>query len=273
MSADLPPPPVPDPATTSLFLDFDGTLVALAPTPDGVVVDEALGRLIRRLAAAMPGRVAIVSGRSIAQLDGFLADHLAAVAVAGSHGAERRTPAGGHVLPARSLELEAAAAELRAYADLNDLLFEAKSLGVTLHYRRNPEREAEAVAAAGRIAHAHGLHANRGKMMVEVRLPGDKGAAVRELMQDDAMAGTTPWFFGDDLTDEDGFAACTAMGGAGVLIDPPRATQARYRLDDVPAGDGHPAPLGVDLQLLRAAHTGLAHAARDDGRVGGLAAA
>jgi trehalose 6-phosphate phosphatase len=233
MSPDLPPPPLPDPATTSLFLDFDGTLVDLAPTPDGVVIDAALGVLLGRLAAAMPGRVAIVSGRSIAQLDGFLAAHLAPIAIAGSHGAERRTPAAGHVLPERSPALEAAANELRAYADLEGLLFEAKSLGVTLHFRSAPAREEEAVATATRIAAQHGLHANRGKMMVEVRLPGDKGGAVRALMEDAAMAGTIPWFFGDDLTDEDGFAACADLGGAGVLIDPPRETKARYRLDDV----------------------------------------
>lgn len=230
---DLPPPPLPDPATASLFLDFDGTLVDLAPTPDGVVVDEQLGPLLARLAAAMPGRVAIVSGRSIAQLDGFLAAHLGEIAVAGSHGAERRTPADGHVLPERSAALDHAAAELAAYADLEGLLFEAKTLGVTLHFRSHPEREADAVAMAERVAAAHGLHANRGKMMVEVRLPGDKGGAVRALMEAPAMAGSTPWFLGDDLTDEDGFAAAAALGGAGILVDPPRATKASYRVDGV----------------------------------------
>jgi trehalose 6-phosphate phosphatase len=233
MPADLPPPPHPDPATASLFLDFDGTLVDLAPTPDAVVIDDDLPALLARLAAALPGRVAIVSGRSIAQLDGFLGGHLGAVAIAGSHGAEHRTAAAGHVLPPRSPALEAAANELRAYADLQGLLFEAKSLGVTLHFRRHPAREEEAVAFATRIAGQYGLHANRGKMMVEVRLPGDKGAAVRALLADEAMAGTTPWFFGDDVTDEDGFAAAAALGGAGVLVDAPRDTAARYRLDGV----------------------------------------
>ena len=232
---DLPPPPQPDPATASLFLDFDGTLVELAATPDGIVVGEGLGPLLARLAAALPGRVALVSGRSIAQLDGFLAAHLGEVAVAGSHGAERRTPADGHVRPDRSETLEHAAAELAAFADLQGLLFEAKTLGVTLHFRARPEHEADAVAMAERVAAQHGLHVNRGKMMVEVRLPGDKGAAVRTLMDTPAMAGTTPWFVGDDVTDEDGFAAAAALGGAGVLVDPPRETKAAYRLDGVPA--------------------------------------
>lgn len=235
MVNELAPPPLPDPASVSLFLDFDGTLVDLAPTPDSVVVDDALGTLLARLASAMPGRVAIVSGRSIAQLDGFLAQHLEQVAVAGSHGAERRTPAAGHVTPQRSEALEAACAELRAYADLEDLLFEPKSLGASLHFRHCPEREADAVAMAERVAHQFGLHANRGKMMVEVRLPGDKGEAVRMLMEDPAMQGTSPWFFGDDRTDEDGFSAVHQLGGAGVLVDDPRETRARYRLQGVAA--------------------------------------
>lgn len=230
---DLPPPPLPDPATASLFLDFDGTLVELASTPQSIVVDDRLGTLLARLAVAMPGRVALVSGRSIAQLDGFLAAHLGQVAVAGSHGAERRTPADGHVRPERSDALDRAAAELAAYADLDGLLFEAKTLGVTLHFRSRPEREADAVAMARRVAAQYGLHVNLGKMMVEVRLPGDKGAAVRALMDAPAMAGTIPWFLGDDVTDEDGFAAAAALGGAGVLVDPPRRTCATYRLDGV----------------------------------------
>lgn len=231
----LDPPPYPDLGTASLFFDFDGTLVDLAPTPDGVVVDDALGERLVRLGRATGGRLAIVTGRSIAQIDTLMGRHADGIVIAGSHGAERRTRTGEHVRPERSPALEAATAELRAFADREALLFETKTLGVTLHFRQCPEREVDAVAMAERVAASHGLHVNRGKMMVEVRLPGDKGGAVRALMEDAALHGTTPWFFGDDLTDEDGFAAAAALGGAGVLIDPPRPTAAAYRLDDVAA--------------------------------------
>ena len=232
---DLDPPPFPTLESASLFFDFDGTLVDLASTPDGVVVDAALGRRLARLSAATAGRVAIVTGRSIAQIDTLMGDHAAGIAIAGSHGAERRSAAGEHVRPERSAPLEAATAALHAFAELNGLVFEHKSLGVTLHYRQCPDRESDAVAMAQQVASEHGLRANRGKMMVEVRLPGDKGDAVRRLMAEPPFAGTTPWFFGDDVTDEDGFAAVADLGGAGVLIDPPRATAAAYRLDDVAA--------------------------------------
>ncbi len=232
---ELDPPPYPDMASASLFLDFDGTLVDLAETPDAVIVDAALGERLARLSRAASGRIAIVTGRSIAQIDALMGDHAAGLAIAGSHGAERRTAAEGHVLPARSAALDSAAAALSDYATTEGLVFEAKSLGVSLHYRQRPEREASALAAADRIAAAHGLSAHRGKMMVEVRLPGDKGSAIRQLMRTAPFAGTTPWFFGDDLTDEDGFAAVAELGGAGVLIDPPRPTAAAYRLNDVAA--------------------------------------
>jgi len=220
---------------TSLFFDFDGTLVDLADTPDAVVVDSSLLAQLDALAARLPGRVAIVSGRSIAQLDAMLGDHARLFAVAGSHGAERRTPDEGHVMPPPPAVLERAAAELSAYAAAHDLVFEAKSLGAALHYRSRPEHEADAVQFVEQIALTHALTLQRGKMMVEVRSPGDKGAALTTLMAAPTMAGTKPLFFGDDVTDEDGFVAAAALGGNGVLIGAARPTAASYRLGDVNA--------------------------------------
>lgn len=234
MPPDLPPPPLPGPGD-SLFLDVDGTLVALAERPDAVVVEPGLSDLFARLAAARPGRVALVSGRSVAQLDAMLGHAARSFAVAGSHGAEQRTPRLGHALPARPPALEQATAALSAFADEHGLIFEAKSLGAALHYRMAPHHEEAATLLASDVAATHGLVLQRGKMMVEVRLPGDKGAAIRALMETDAMRGTCPWFLGDDVTDEDGFAAATKLGGAGVLVGEPRSTAAGYRLDDVPS--------------------------------------
>lgn len=231
---DLAPPPL-DLTATSLFFDFDGTLVELAATPDAVVVEAALLDQLDALADAMPGRVAIVSGRSIAQLDAMLGGQASRLAVAGSHGAERRTPTEGHVRPDRPEALEAAAADMRAFAERHDLVFEAKTLGAALHYRSAPHHEAEALTLAETIAARHGLQLQRGKMMVEVRSPGDKGIALRQLMLAPQMAGTSPNFFGDDVTDEDGFVAARHLGGAGVLIGPPRDTAATHRLNDVTA--------------------------------------
>ncbi len=73
-------------------------------------------------------------------------------------------------------------------------------------------------------------------MVVEIRPPGaDKGDAVRAFMTEPDFAGARPVFVGDDLTDEDAFAAAAAMGGAGILVGPARETAARWRLADVAA--------------------------------------
>jgi trehalose 6-phosphate phosphatase len=228
-----PPPVVPD--DVSLFFDFDGTLVDLAATPDAVVVDQPLLDQLDALAQRLPGRVAIISGRSIVQLDAMLGRHAQLFAVAGSHGAERRTPLDGHVAAERPASLEAAAEAFVAFADANGLLYEAKSLGAGLHYRMAPTFEPEAIRLAEDLAATHSLTLQRGKMMVELRTPGDKGAALRTLIATPTMAGTAPLFFGDDVTDEDGFEAARDLGGAGILIGEPRPTAATYRLDDVAA--------------------------------------
>lgn len=235
MLADLAPPPPRLSATDSLFLDFDGTLVDLADNPEGVHVSQDLADRLDALAAHMPGRLAIVSGRSIAQLDALFGPQAEHFTLAGSHGAERRSPDDGHNQPEKPAHLATATEEMRAVAEANDLYFETKSFGAGLHYRRNPDAEPLALREATAIAERHGLTLQPGKMMVEVRLPGDKGQAIETLMQAPAMHGTVPIFFGDDVTDEDGFEAAARLGGAGVLVGPMRETAARYRLPDVAA--------------------------------------
>jgi len=91
------------------------------------------------------------------------------------------------------------------------------------------------VATGEALAAQFGVTLQRGKMMIELRSAGDKGKAITALLATPAMAGTRPLFFGDDVTDEDGFVAAADAGGAGVLIGEPRATAALYRLNDVSA--------------------------------------
>ncbi|HMC91944.1 MAG TPA: trehalose-phosphatase, partial [Allosphingosinicella sp.] len=111
-----------------------------------------------------------------------------------------------------------------------------KPASVALHYRLAPHREEEAVALAQSLAARTGLVVQRGKMVVELRPCGaDKGDALRALMAEPPFAGARPVFVGDDVTDEDGFRAATALGGLGIIVGPPRETAAHYRLPDVEA--------------------------------------
>ncbi|HEX5286069.1 MAG TPA: trehalose-phosphatase, partial [Polaromonas sp.] len=77
---------------TALFLDFDGTLADLAPQPEAVQVTAELIPILRQLAAQLGGALAIVSGRKLTDLDGFLAP--LQLPSAAEHGAQRRSPQG-----------------------------------------------------------------------------------------------------------------------------------------------------------------------------------
>src|ERR1700709_846278 len=137
--SELTPPPA-SLEGAALFLDFDGTLVELAETPDAIRVPPALGPLLDRLRVALDGRLAIVSGRAIADLERHLP--CAGVAVAGSHGLELRL-ADGIALP---LGVPAAlggggADTARFAAGGEGLLIEPKPMGIALHFRLAPELE------------------------------------------------------------------------------------------------------------------------------------
>jgi len=228
-------PPAGLAAGISLFLDFDGTLVEIAERPDAVVVDSRLRALIARLAEALAGRVAIVTGRAAADVRTLFGD--IPIAIAGSHGVEFCWPDGRQETPERLAALDHALASL---VDLRvrhpGLLVEDKPFGVALHYRQAPEAEAEARALTAELAQSCGLELQPGKMVFELRAPGGgKGAALRLLLADGAMTDTLPVFLGDDITDESAFAAARDLGGFGILVGPPRATAALYGLPGVAA--------------------------------------
>ena len=64
--------PAPPQAPRGLFLDIDGTLLDIAPTPDAVNVDAELLNLLRRLERACDGALALITGRPIAAVDALI---------------------------------------------------------------------------------------------------------------------------------------------------------------------------------------------------------
>ncbi len=230
---DLAPPPPSLLDGAALFLDFDGTLVELADTPDSIRVPGGLRGLLDRLSARLGGRLALVSGRPIADLDRHVG--AAGIAVSGSHGLELRLAGGGgRPAPAPDGLDEAQRAVADFAAARPGLLAENKPAGVALHYRLAPDLGADAEAFMAGLAERTGLGLQRGKMVVEIRPAGpDKGGALRDLMAEPVFVGARPVFVGDDLTDEHAFEAAAAMGGAGILVGPPRPTAASWRLAGV----------------------------------------
>lgn len=219
----------------ALFLDLDGTLATLEPTPDAVGPDEVRSELLRRARDQLDGRLAVVSGRTLAEIDRIL--EAVTPCAAGVHGLERRGAGGSLITAEPHAAVNQAEAALRAYARRRPgLLVESKSLSVALHFRGSPEEHDGALALARSLAAGTGLTLQEGHQVVELRTPGpDKGDAVRAFMAEPPFAGARPIFAGDDLTDEAAFAAVQALGGIGVLVGPPRPSKARGTLAGVPA--------------------------------------
>ncbi|MBV1691369.1 trehalose-phosphatase [Novosphingobium sp. G106] len=230
-----PRPPIFPSQSISLFLDFDGTLIDLADRPDAVVVAEPLVALIDGLIGRLAGRVAVVSGRSIEQLDSLIGSLHRRLATVGSHGAEVRLAGASVCRLERPHALDDAERAFREdLGQCEGIVIEVKSLGVAIHYRQNPSLADAAHAAVQRFGAVDGLVTQEGKMMVELRSSGhDKGSAIAALMQAPPFAGSLPVFLGDDVTDEAGFERCVALGGTGILVGAPRKSAAQYRLASV----------------------------------------
>jgi trehalose 6-phosphate phosphatase len=231
---DMPPPPA-LPPRAALFLDLDGTLTPIVSRPADVGPDPRRAALLTRLAQALDGRLAVVSGRALDDLDRILGGGVPAVAAV--HGLVRRDAAGLIDRAAPHPGLDDARAVLGDLARSDPgLLFEDKGVSVALHYRNAPSAADAVVDAARRLAQTTDLVVQLGDMVAELRTPGaDKGSSVAAFLREAPFNGSIPVFVGDDLTDEDGFAAAERLGGFGVLVGSERPTEARYRLADVDA--------------------------------------
>lgn len=213
----------------ALFLDFDGTLVELADTPDGILVPEGLADRLAQLAASHDQAVALVSGRAVIDLERHCGR--LEIARAGSHGIDRRFADGGALGSSPEQMSQDAEDCLRQFASDNDLRLETKPHGSALHFRTNPAAEPAGLAFASRLADEHGLVVKQGKFVIELVRPGaDKGGAVRAFMQEPPFAGRRAVFVGDDVTDEDGIMAAQEFGGLGILVGDREPTAADYRL-------------------------------------------
>lgn len=217
----------------ALFLDLDGTLAPIVQHPSQVGPDLERNRLLAELVQRLCGRLAVISGRTIEEVDRILDG--AVVAVAGVHGLERRTGEGRRFALEPHPDLSVAKAALGALAKARGgLVMEDKGLSVALHYRQIPAAAEAVRELAHRLAATTGLVLQEGKMVVELRTPGPhKGDAVATFMNEPPFAGARPVYIGDDLTDEDAFATAAVAGGYGILVGPPRETWAAWRLNGV----------------------------------------
>lgn len=217
----------------ALFLDLDGTLAVLETTPDAVSPERARTTLLVEARDRLGGRLAVISGRTIGEIDRIL--EAATPCASGVHGLERRLADGSLSRTQVHAGLAKADSVLRTFAETRPgILLEPKGLSTAIHYRTAMHERDAVRDLAKRLAEATGLLVQEGDRVVELRSPGpDKGDAIRAFMAEPPFNGARPIFIGDDLTDEPGFAAAQALGGEGVLVGAPRQTQARGTLAGV----------------------------------------
>lgn len=215
----------------ALVLDYDGVLAPLASTPTAVAPDVACAELLAQLCERLEGRLALLSGRTIADLDRLTFG--AVICCAGENGLERRAPDGRRTCEPPHPELDEVVDILRGLArSFEGVLVEEKRLSVAVHYRAAPQAAAELLRIAEALANGAGLQLHCGSMVVELATPGwDKGRALAELMAQDPFRGAAPIYVGDDEADEPGFASARRLGGWGVLVGQPRRSSARWRIE------------------------------------------
>jgi len=218
----------------AIFLDLDGTLAPFEIDPGAVKSQARRSAILSRLNVCLNGRLAVVSGRRIEDIDRILDSQV--VAASGVHGLEHRTASGmtraqAHPAVGQALDVLIDMAERHP-----GLQVEMKELSVALHYRARPDLADHLAPIVADLSRSTGLTLQAGKMVLELQTPGrNKGDAVRAYMSEPPFAGSRPVYVGDDLTDESAFQAVEARGGFGVLVGENRQTAARYGLTDVDA--------------------------------------
>ena len=206
-----------------LFLDVDGTLLDLAASPGAVTVDASLLALLERLRRAAGGALALVSGRTIVDLDRLFTP--LKLPAAGIHGFERRDVHGtstvADVVRAQLDPLRVALAQIAARH--SGLLLEDKGAALALHFLQAPQLERElraqvAVLAAPLVPEFALLD---GHAVIEIKpAVHTKDSAVTAFMREAPFRGRRPIFIGDDHTDYGGFEAVRRAGGMAIAVGP-----------------------------------------------------
>ena len=222
-----------------LFLDYDGTLTPIVSRPEEAVLSDAMRDILRELAGRYT--VAVISGRDLADVKNHVG--IENIFYAGSHGFDIAGPEGRHIevqqgkafLPTLDKAQEALEERLGA---IPGAAVERKKFSIAAHYRNVEAGREKDVAKAVDEVHADypSLRKSSGKKIYELqpRVDWHKGKAVQWLLETLGLdqPDVLPIYIGDDITDEDAFAALSDRGIGIVARDKPRPTAAQYELKD-----------------------------------------
>ena len=223
-----------------LLFDYDGTLTPIVDRPDLAVLAPGTNGLLAGLSREERFILGIVSGRSLEDVRARVG--VSGLVYAGNHGLEIQGPGLDFTHPAAE---ELRETQGRVYVRLREELVDApgviledKGLTLSLHYRLTPGEYVENVekifaATVAPFLTEGQVEVARGKKVLEVRprVPWNKGTAIAKIAETYGGSALTV-FFGDDVSDEDGFAVVQEREGIAVMVGPAgQPTQARYRVD------------------------------------------
>lgn len=211
-----------------LAFDFDGTLAPIVDQRDGAVMPESTRTLLEQVCERYP--CAVISGRSkrdvTARLGGVSVRH-----IVGNHGLEALSH------PAKiDVQMAAVSEGLKgALAQLHGVEVEDKGFTLAVHYRRAANRDAAkeaielAVAACRTPVRLMGGHHVVNVLPLHGRNKGDALFSLMELER-----SSLALYVGDDVTDEDVFAASLPIGAelVGVRIGQSPHSRAGYYLHE-----------------------------------------
>ncbi len=197
-------------------------LLDLMPTPREVWVPPGLRETLNGLLAKTSGALALVSGRSLNDIDLIFAPE--EFPVVGGHGAEMRLSNDGEAVashaPPMDKELKKRLAAIAALSP--GILLEDKGYSLALHYRLAPHAEKaiyEAVSLIRADLPNAPIEVLPGKCVCEIKHSGfTKATGVRELMTHAPFRGRKPLFIGDDVTDETVFAIMPDFDGVAFSV-------------------------------------------------------
>jgi trehalose 6-phosphate phosphatase len=208
--------------TCALLLDIDGTLLDLAPTPRSVVVPPDLVPTLDGLLERTSGALALVSGRSLDDIDWIFAP--ARYPSVGGHGAEMRLSIDSEAVathaPPMNSDLKR---RFAAIAQMDSgILVEDKGYSFALHFRQAPHLETAIYDAVSKIRADlpnAPIEILPGKAVCEIKHSGvTKATGVRELMSHEPFKSRRPVFLGDDVTDETVFAIMPDFDGLSFSV-------------------------------------------------------